>query len=301
MTSRKHHHRLLAALLPAFLPLLPMRAQNVPKSNAPPAAVSQAELMERLEVAMDQTEAKIRASQAELDALKEQLKQMRAEMATSTLPAPQHTADTKSDEQSSLEESQIATLDQIKVESVSKLPLRISGTILLNGFFNTGQVDQASAPTAVLANESGSAGLSIRQTVLGLDAEGPHLFGAASHADLRVDFFGNGASSDYNNLGGLLRLRTAHAMLDWSRTQLFFSLDRPIINPEMPQSLVSVAQPELAWSGNLWSWNPQLGVTQTLGYHTRLRMQAAIIDPGDPVIPSATRHKRCSRQAIWRR
>ena len=139
-----------------------------------------------------------------------------------------------------------------------------------------------------LANGNGSAGLNVRQTVLGLDAEGPHLVGAASRADLRVDFFGNGTSSDYNNLGGLLRLRTAHATLDWPRTQVFFSLDRPIINPQMPQSLVSVAQPELAWSGNLWSWNPQLGVTQTFGHDTRLRMQAAIIDPGDPVVPNAT-------------
>ncbi len=287
MTSRKHHHRLLVYLLPALLPLLPLRAQNVPSSGVRPAATSQAELLERLAVAVDQAEAKIKASQAELDALKEQLRQMRSEIATGALPPTQQTADTKSDEQVSLEESQIATLDQIKVESVSKVPLRVSGTILLNGFFNTGHVDQTSAPTTVLANGNGSAGLSVRQTVLGLDSEGPHLFGAASHADLRVDFFGNGVSSDYNNLGGLLRLRTAHASLGWPRTQVFFSLDRPIINPEMPESLVSVAQPELAWSGNLWSWNPQLGVTQTVGYSTRLRMQAAVIDPGDPVIPSA--------------
>ncbi len=286
MTSRKHHHRLLIFLLLTLLPSPALRAQNVSQSNSPAAALSQAELVERLAVSVDQAEAKLKASQAELDALKQQLEQMRAEVAASRLP--QQTADSKSDEQSGLEESQIATLDQIKVESVSKFPLRISGTILLNGFFNTGHVDQASAPTGVLANGNGSAGLNVRQTVLGLDAEGPHLFGAASHADLRVDFFGNGASSDYNNLGGLLRLRTVHATLDWPQTQVFFSLDRPIINPEMPQSLVSVAQPELAWSGNLWSWNPQLGVAQTVGNRTRLRMQAAIIDPSDPVLPSAT-------------
>ena len=288
MTSRKHPPRLLSFLLPTLLPSLALRAQDIPKSTAPAVAVSQAELVERLAVAVDQAEAKLKASQAELDALKEQLEQVRAEVAASRLPPPRQTADSKSDEQSDLEESQIATLDQIKVESVSRFPLRVSGTILLNGFFNTGRVDQASAPTAVLANGNGSAGLNVRQTVLGLDAEGPQLFRATSHADVRVDFFGNGASSDYNNVGGLLRLRTAHATLDWPRTQVFFSLDRPIINPEMPQSLVSVAQPELAWSGNLWSWNPQLGVTQTLGYRTRLRMQAAIIDPGDPVSPSAT-------------
>ena len=263
-------------------------AQKVPASSAAVDAGSQDARVERLMQAVERAEARIRASELELDALKEQLRLMKVEMAASPSHSAQSTIEAQAAEQAALEESQIATLDQAKVESVSKFPLRVSGTVLLNGFFNTGRVDQASAPTSVLGNNNGTAGIALRQTILGLDAEGPHLLGASSHADLRVDFFGNGLSQGYDNTGGLLRLRTAHASLDWTKTQLFFSLDRPILNPQMPESLVSAAQPELAWSGNLWSWNPQLGITQTFGSRTRVRLQVAVIDPTDPTLFTST-------------
>ncbi len=278
---------LTAILSPLLLVFFRASAQSVPASTATPNSGSQDARVERLTQAVERAEMRIKASELELDALKEQLRLMRVEMAATQPRSTQVTIEGEGTEQAALEESQIATLDQAKVESVSKFPLRVSGTLLLNGFFNTGRVDQASAPTSVLGNNNGTAGIAVRQTILGLDADGPHLLGANSHADLRVDFFGNGLSEGYDNTGGLLRLRTAHAALDWTRTQLFFSLDRPILNPQMPESLVSAAQPELAWSGNLWNWNPQLGITQTFGSGTRVRLQAAVIDPADPaVVPS---------------
>ena len=55
---------------------------------------------------------------------------------------------------------------------------------------------------------------------------------------------------------GLLRLRTAHAALDWRTTEAFIELDRSILEPNQPSSLVAIAQPELAWAGNLWNWSP---------------------------------------------
>ena len=283
--------RRLVLLLACTASSVAARAQTAPA--AAPAPASQQERVSRLAEAVDRAEAQIKASQHELDQLREQLRQMRLEMAA-TPRAPVAAAEgagesaDKQSEQSSMEQSQIATLDQVKVESVSKFPLRLSGTLLLNTFFNTGHVDQASAPTSVLANHNGTAGIDLRQTVLGLDADGPRLWGAGSHADLRVDFFGGGLSGGYTGTGGLLRLRTAHATLEWPRTTVFFSLDRTILNPEMPESLVSAAQPELAWSGNLWSWNPQLGITQTFGSRRRLQLQAAVVDPGDPGVPPST-------------
>ena len=127
----------------------------------------------------------------------------------------------------------------------------------------------------------------MRQTVLGIDARGPHLFNAQTHADVRVDFDG-GAVSDGTPAnaygGGLLRLRTAHAALEWDHTQAFFSLDRPIVSPQSPTSLNAVAVPALGWSGNLWTWNPQVGVTQdfSLPGAQRIRVQAALIDVMNP-------------------
>jgi hypothetical protein len=116
---------------------------------------------------------------------------------------------------------------------------------------------------------------------------------------LRVDFYGSPTSSSaatiysgyYNANTALLRLRTAHAVLQWEHTKAYFSLDRPIFNPDTPASLTAVAVPSLAWSGNLWTWNPQVGVTQDLEFagSRDVRLQAALVDVSDaplsPLVP----------------
>ena len=136
-----------------------------------------------------------------------------------------------------MQESEITTQEQTKVESASKYPVKITGMLLMTGFKNTSAVDVPANPSIAIGGQ-GNAGASIRQTILGVDARGPHLFGASSFADLRVDFFGSqGASGltanavNYNSNSSLLRLRTAHADLDWSRTQVYFALDHP--NPSV--------------------------------------------------------------------
>ncbi len=261
-------------------------------------------------------------AQAQLDELRQQLLVLRRQMeqggSTVTTPgspaatpaaspsvpdsAPLGTAAAIDDlrEQQAIQGSQIATHEQSKVESESKYPVKITGLLLLNGFVNTGQVDMAATPTLAVAG-SGSTGASLRQTVLGLDARGPHLFGARSYADLSVDFDGNlqsgTSAANYTGYYGattLLRLRTAHAGLQWQHTDAYFSLDRPIFSPQAPTSLTAVGEPALAWSGNLWTWNPQIGVTRDMGLtgSRMVRLQGALIDVGDaplsPVAASAT-------------
>ena len=148
------------------------------------------------------------------------------------------------------------------------------------------------APTVAYPG-SGSTGASVRQTVLGLDARGPQLFGAHSYADLRIDFFGNAIApasgapvGSYSTYESFLRLKTAHAGLQWENTEAAFSFDRPLISPDSPSSLTAVANPALAWSGNLWAWNPQLTLTQNVPFAQShpLQLQAAMIDVGDPPI-----------------
>jgi len=235
------------------------------------------------------------ATQAELEKSQHELEQLRAQMASLQQQiADFHAVDTTSSsvselssaveqirEQQSLQEVQIATQEQAKVETESKFPLKLSGLVLLTGFVNTTQVDDPVAPTLVLPG-SGSTGASLRQTVVGFDARGPQLFGARTHADLRADFYGTGPTTDgaYPFAGGLLRLRTVHASVDWAHTQAFFALDHAVVAPNTPTSLTAVAVPALAWSGNLWTWNPQLGLTQdvSLSGSERFRMQGALID-----------------------
>jgi len=199
-------------------------------------------------------------------------------------------------ERQAMQESEIATQEQTKVESESKYPVKVTGMLLMNGFKNTGAVDTAATPSVAVGG-SGNGGATVRQTVLGFDARGPHLFGARSFADLRVDFYGSQAASApttsysgyLNTNSAFLRLRTAHAGLDWDRTQVFFALDHPIISPDTPTSLTATAVPALAWSGNLWTWNPQAVFTQNFSSpgSIGLQLQAALIDAGDaPLTPA---------------
>ncbi len=123
------------------------------------------------------------------------------------------------------------------MESESRYPVKITGLLLLNSFVNTGAVDMAATPTVALQG-SGTTGATVRQTILGIDARGPHLFGASSYADLRADFAGNPASNSSSTYSGyynanttLLRLRTAHAGLRWERTEAYFHSIVPSLVP----------------------------------------------------------------------
>ncbi|MFY9853000.1 MAG: hypothetical protein WAK26_03875, partial [Terracidiphilus sp.] len=275
-------------------------AQSEPKLDSTPGKLEQK--VERLTAAMAQAQAQIEADQKQLLELRLQLIELQREMAEEKTAPPATKAETAKSctvqasscvsatlneikEQQAIEGSQIATLDMTKVETESKYPLKVSGLILFNGFVNTRQVDIAASPAYALPG-SGSTGLSLRQTVLGLDARGPHLFGATSHADLRVDFFAYAAQSSYAS-SGVLRMRTAHAEFNWQNTEAFVELDRAILEPNAPSSLVAVGQPELAWAGNLWSWNPQAGVSHqfVLSDASRIKAQAALIDTSDPQPP----------------
>lgn len=276
---------------------------------------SLSEQMQKLTEAMAQTQARVEQSQQELDQMRKQLSDLQRQMAqsgaqnASSVPATEAPSSTPAEHQSTsaaireikehqaIEDTQIATQEQTKVESESRYPVRITGLVLLNGFVNTGAVDIAATPTVAIGG-SGTTGASLRQTMLGINASGPHLFGARSYADLNVDFDGSSASSDsvanysgyYNANFMLLRLQNAHAGLQWNHTEAYFSYDRPIFSPDSPTSLTAVAVPALAWSGNLWTWNPQLGVTQNFGSHDSplLQLQSALVDVGDaPLSPRA--------------
>lgn len=277
-----------------------LRAQGSSAQASTPETTEQK--VERLTEAVTAAQAQMDAYQKQLVDLRQQLAALQQQMAaekpatSSTPTAGSSTGSVEGAagtpaaldeirERQAIEESQIATHDVTKVETASKYPLQVTGLLLFNGFVNTRQVDIAAAPSYAAPGD-GTTGVSLRQTVLGLDARGPHLFGATSHADLRVDFFANGTLSSYSP-GGVLRMRTAHATLDWSHTEAFVELDRTILEPNEPSSLVAIAQPELAWAGNLWTWNPQIGLSHrlTLSDASHIKAEAALIDSIDPQLP----------------
>jgi hypothetical protein len=263
------------------------------QSNDPQSLAAQ---VEKLTAAMARTQAQLEQSQHELENMRSQLSALQSQISQNQTTAAAAAISAAVDdlrEHQAMNEAQIATQEQSKVGSASRFPVKITGMLLLSGFVNTRGVDVPATPSIAYPGR-GSSGASIRQTILGLDASGPHLFGASSYADLRADFYGNGATSYtgyYGSSNSLLRLRTAHAGLRWKYTEAFFSLDRPIFSPDTPTSLTAVAMPALAWSGNLWTWNPQLGLNQDIPVldGRTLRLQAALVDVGDaPLTPQQT-------------
>lgn len=239
------------------------------------------EAMSQAQRRLDESQRQMEQLRAELANLQQQMAQEHAADTITTSAAQLSAAVDRIREQQSLEETEIATHEQAKVESESKYPLKLSGLVMLTGFVNTALADDPVNPTLVLEG-SGATGASLRQTVLGIDARGPHLFNARTHADVRVDFDGASLSGSTGTSygGGLIRLRTAHASLNWDAAEAFFALDHAIVAPNSPTSLTAVAVPALSWSGNLWTWNPQLGMTADFPVSSsrRLRLQTALID-----------------------
>lgn len=274
-------------------PALQMFAQT----DAPATGKNQ-QIEQRLDALMDalnatrqeltESQAEIHALQRELQAIKQHGATPDVDVLTSGQPATQ-LADAVAhlQENQDVMQSEVAQHEQSKVETRSKYPVKITGLLLFNSFVNRGAVDHIDAPVLALQRTpdraNGSTGATMRQTILGFDAVGPSIFGAGSHGDLRVDFFGGILSSGYAASEGILRLRTAHAALDWPDTHLIAMLDRPIFSPLTPTSLAVAGIAPLAWSGNLWTWLPQIALSQQIHLgEQQFGIEAGVIDVSDP-------------------
>jgi hypothetical protein len=175
---------------------------------------------------------------------------------------------------------------QTKVESASKYRVRLSGIVLMNAFSNQGSVDSTDIPTLALRrgplDSAGNAGGTVRQSILGLEAFGPVVAGAKTSADIQFDLAGGFQSSVQNGVtSGLLRIRTGVVRLDWKHFSAVAGQDTLFIAPEAPTSFASLAVPALAYSGNLWSWVPQLLFEYRINTSdvSRFTLQGGILDP----------------------
>jgi hypothetical protein len=181
-------------------------------------------------------------------------------------------------------QEQIKVHEQDKVETLSRYRLWINGLILFNAYANQGTVDAPDVPNIALPfynqTENNAVGASVRQTILGLNANGPHILGARSTADLNLDFFSDGDESDYPAASGGARIHTAHFALEWSRDRIELGFTEPLISPLSPTSYASVAEPPLAWAGNLSAWAPQLRFEHRfqLNEANRLGIEAGLWD-----------------------
>ena len=124
----------------------------------------------------------------------------------------------------------------------------------------------------------------MRQTIIGVEGFGPRIAGAKTSADVSFDFFGGLPYSNYVTAAGVARMRTASIHMDWERDSLEGGMETPLISPLSPTSYAMVAEPAMAWAGNLWTWAPQLRYAhqfvRTNGEH--FEIEAGLWDPPAP-------------------
>src|SRR5260370_2564882 len=189
------------------------------------------------------------------------------------------------DEDRKLIDDKLEALHQTKIESVSKCRMRLSGPVLLNAVENTGAVDNLDFPSLALARRPGSSGGSfgatLRHSLLGLEVFGPEVGGARLSADLQFDFAGGFPNVPNGVAFGVARLRTGVVRMEWPNTTLVAGQDAPSFSPLSPTSIASLALPAFAYSGNLWSWIPQVRVERRIrfGDTSSFTLQGGLLDP----------------------
>jgi hypothetical protein len=228
--------------------------------------------------------------------------QVEQESATQSSPVEAASASKGSPEErlSALEEdhellkSKVDEQYQTKVESASKYRVRLSGIVLLNAFSDRGNVDSIDVPSIATRRTalgtSGSLGATLRQSQIGLEAFGPTLWGARTSADIQFDFAGGFAGNPQTGLSsGLVRLRTGAVHIDWDRLSVIAGQDALFIAPNAPTSFASLAIPALSYSGNLWSWVPQIRMEYRLNTseQSRFTFQAGVLDALTAEAPSS--------------
>jgi hypothetical protein len=282
-----------------LLAAVPLAAQSgaAPAADSAPADRMRAleqridRLAQNLASAQSQVEEdrlKMQAMQAEIDDLRKSLAESGGK------PSPPEIENTAAQLQQAVEQireqqevisAEVKQHEQTKLESASRLPVRFHGLVLFNAYVNQGVVDQSDLPTSALEREPGqshgSVGATLRQTMLSFDGTGPQLWGGRLLADASLDFFGGVTAGALSAPAGLARLRTAGITWQWPDDLLRAGYDGPLISPLSPTSIATVAQPALAWSGNLWTWAPQVRWEHgfTLAEDRRVDLELGLYDP----------------------
>jgi chaperonin cofactor prefoldin len=270
-------------------------------STADSGSMQLEQKLEAISGALATTQQQLEQSQRQIQQLQEELIQVRKQLGASTQPTEKATdvADPQIEKRNDLQErvetleAQVKLHEQTKVESGSKYPVRLTGLILFNSFVNRGTVDNIDLPSVALSSTSGSngsVGAGLRQTILGIEAYGPRIAGAKTSANVSLDFFGGLPFSNFGTSAGLVRMRTAGINLDWAHDSLQVGMESPLISPLSPTSYATVAEPGMAWAGNLWTWAPQFRYAhQFIGPDNQhLQVELGLWDPPDAGYNSAT-------------
>ncbi len=214
--------------------------------------------------------------------LLEQVRSLREELAASRANPSEVTAESSKavlaplDERVAVEERRTAEQAQTKVEAAHKYPIQLNGMLLFNAFANSAHETAEYSNNYNVLTGPNRDGATVRQTLFGLDFEGPRLpADGRVNGFLSMDFYGGGSDPEYTRP----RLRRAGMSLDWKDRSFFVGQDKPLISPYQPDSLAEVGIPPLAGSGNLWLWLPQARYEERLhlGTNSGFRAQVSVM------------------------
>ena len=165
--------------------------------------------------------------------------------------------------------------------SPAKRTVEVTGTVLMNGFYNSARTNNSDDPVFADTDAVGVKGSSatMRQTRLGVLVTDPQVLGGSFSGEVDVDFFGGQQPAAGNRTFPLLRLRRAIATVQWTHLQLLLGQETALVSDRNPRSLAGVGVPDFSLAGNLWFWIPQARVTAEYGYTLRLAVQAAVLAP----------------------
>jgi hypothetical protein len=184
-------------------------------------------------------------------------------------------------------EQKVGEATENGVHTRSGTRMEITGRVMLQGFANSGRVNNVDDPQFARADVTGperGGGMSMRQSLLAFRVSSPDVAGAQFVGDLTTDFFGGQQPSSGGRTFPLIRLRTAKALLRWSYSELMVGQEVPLIAPLNPVSVAASGTPLFAAAGNLWLWLPQVRATFGGFRPNTMAIQFAVLAPtsGDP-------------------
>ena len=250
-------------LVAGLLAAPPAAAQTAP---APPTAADFAKLQDELTTLRNEV-ASLRAAIGELGA---------ASGPSAQLPAPQTVApdvqppiSQVTPEMLDVLKSQIEEHAQSKVESASRMPVKLTGTILTNTYVNSGEGNWQENPNLVgnPSTESGARGsmsATARQSRIGLDVGGIDVGNWQASGTIIADFLGGVPGFQTGTVMGLPRLLYAFGRVESDHTAVEIGQDHAILAPRDPTSLAAFSFPLLFRSGNLYLRVPQARVERKL-------------------------------------
>ena len=145
------------------------------------------------------------------------------------------------------------------VTTVSKLPVKIYGSILFNANYLSSGANNIDIP--LFAQKHGTSAevnhqnfnATLRQSRFGLRYDGKIFDDAKLTGVFEFDLLGGKPGFPNGMNFDLFRLRLAYGRIDWSNDSLEAGQDWAVFAPLNPTSLASFAIPGFSTSGNLWN------------------------------------------------